>query len=226
MNSIVSIKNIFKDKGLYLKALTHRSWVNENKNKRGTNERLEFLGDAILEYVVSQAIFDKFPEKEEGYLTALRANLVNTVNLSRVAKELNLGNELFLSKGEEEGGGRENDSLLADTMEAIVGAIFVDQGLEKASEFVEVNILKDVDKISSLPLKDPKSALQEAVQAMGKSTPKYKVEKESGPDHAKTFLVNVLVDTKIFSTGKGKSKNDASQDAAANALAKLEKERK
>ncbi len=226
MNTIKKIQESFKDNKLFLQALTHRSWVNEHREKRGTNERLEFLGDAILEYVVSKEIFSKFPKKEEGYLTALRANLVNTVNLSRVAKELNLGSELFLSKGEEDGGGRENDSLLADTMEAIVGAIFVDQGLKMASKFIEANILKDVEKISKSPLKDSKSAFQEEVQAMGKSTPKYKVVKESGPDHSKTFLVNVLVDSKVFSTGKGKSKNDGSQDAARNALIKLEKERK
>lgn len=208
----------FKNQDLYLQALTHRSWVNENHKKRGTNERLEFLGDAILEFVVSEEIYNKFPKEEEGYLTALRANLVNTKNLSSVAQNLELGKEIFLSKGEEDGGGRKNASLLADTVEAIIGALFIDQGLEKAKEFIHKNILIDVDKKAQLPLKDPKSLLQEKVQAKNLPAPKYQVVSEVGPDHNKNFVIEVLINNKSEAKGQGRSKSEAEQDAAKNAL--------
>src|SRR3989344_6126521 len=127
MNDLDSLSSLFKNKELLKQALTHRSWVNENPKERGSNERLEFLGDAILEFLVSKEIYLRFPDKEEGYLTALRANLVNTQNLAKIAEKLKVGDKLFLSKGEEDGGGRENPSLLADTVEAIIGAIYIDQ---------------------------------------------------------------------------------------------------
>jgi ribonuclease-3 len=212
------MNNLFSNQELYLQALTHRSWVNENNKKRGTNERLEFLGDAILEFIVSKHIYDKFQDKEEGYLTALRANLVNTKNLSEVAKKLEIGKEIFLSKGEEDGGGRNNPSLLADTVEAIIGALFLDGGLEKSEMFILKNILIDADKIAGKPLKDPKSLLQEKVQAKNLPAPKYQVAKESGPDHNKEFIVEVVIDNKIEANGTGRSKSDAEQQAATNAL--------
>ena len=212
------MNKLFKNQDLYLQALTHRSWVNENDGGRGTNERLEFLGDAILEFVVSKAIYDKFPKQEEGYLTALRANLVNTKNLSSVAEKLNLGSEILLSKGEEDGGGRKNSSLLADTVEAIIGALFLDQGLEASQKFIEDNILVDVDKKANQPLKDPKSLLQEKVQAKNLPAPKYQVASEVGPDHNKIFTIEVIIDNKSESTGTGKSKSEAEQVAAKNAL--------
>lgn len=220
------IKSLFKSNALLKQALTHRSWINENKGTGETNERLEFLGDAILEFVVSEKIFLIFEDKEEGFLTALRANLVNTKNLSRVAKKLNIGRLLYLSKGEEDGGGRENDSLLADTMEAIIGAILIDQGLEKAKGFIEENILVDTKEIAKKPLKDPKSMLQEVVQAKGLPAPKYKVSSEKGPDHSKEFIVQVLVNNKPIAKGKGKNKSTAAQDAAQNGLNVLEKKAK
>lgn len=212
------MNKLFKNQNLYLQALTHRSWVNENDGDRGTNERLEFLGDAVLEFVVSKAIYDKFPNEEEGYLTALRANLVNTKNLSQVAEKLNIGSEIFLSKGEIEGGGRTNASLLADTVEAIIGALFLDQGIESSQKFIEENILVDVDKKASLPLKDPKSLLQEKVQAQSLPAPKYQVISEEGPDHNKQFTVEVIVNGQPAANGVGKSKSEAEQDAASNAL--------
>jgi len=215
------MKNQFKNQKLYLQSLTHRSWVNENYKNRGTNERLEFLGDAILEFIVSKAIYDKFPDQEEGYLTALRANLVNTKNLSVVAEKLNLGNEIFLSKGEEDGGGRNNSSLLADTVEAIIGALYLDQGIEKAKEFIETNILIDVDQKAKLPLKDPKSLLQEKVQAKNLAAPKYQVVSEEGPDHNKLFEIEVVINGESVAKGKGKSKSEAEQDAASNALTNM-----
>jgi len=226
MKNLKTIEKEFKDKKLLKQALTHRSWVNENKGLRNTNERLEYLGDAILEFVVSKEIFKKYPKKEEGYLTALRANLVNTTNLSRIAKKLKVGEKLFLSKGEEEGGGRENESLLADTVEAIIGAIFVDRGLKSTTEFIRTNILSDVEEISKKPLKDSKSTLQEMVQAKGLPAPRYETKSETGPDHNKTFEVEVLVNSKLLATGRGKSKNIAAQDAARIAVKKLETEQK
>lgn len=217
------LKDIFKNKKILEQALTHRSWINENRGVRKMNERLEFLGDAILEFVVSEKIFEEFKDKEEGFLTALRANLVNTTNLSRVAKKLKLGELLFLSKGEEEGGGRENESLLADTMEAIIGAVFIDQGIDAARDFIGENILVDLTEISQKPLKDPKSLLQELVQSQGSQAPKYKVFSEKGPDHSKEFIVQVMVDSKPIAKGKGKSKSVAAQDSARNALKTLKK---
>lgn len=217
MNKAFTSK-LFQNQNLYLQALTHRSWVNENDGNRGTNERLEFLGDAILEFVVSKAIYDKFPDEEEGYLTALRANLVNTKNLSQVAEKLDIGAEIFLSKGEEDGGGRTNTSLLADTVEAIIGALFLDQGIEIAQKFIEDNILVDIDKKAAMPLKDPKSLLQEKVQAKSLPAPKYQVVSEEGPDHNKKFTVEVIVNGKSTAIGIGRSKSEAEQDAASNAL--------
>lgn len=212
------MNKLFNNQNLYLQALTHRSWVNENDKSRGTNERLEFLGDAILEFIVSEAIYDKFPNEEEGYLTALRANLVNTKNLSQVAEKLNIGPQIFMSKGEIDGGGRTNSSLLADTVEAIIGALFLDKGLEAAKKFVQENILIDVDKKASLPLKDPKSLLQEKVQANNLPAPKYQVVSEEGPDHNKKFTVEVVINGKSSAIGTGRSKSEAEQDAAGSAL--------
>lgn len=212
-----------KNNKLLKQALTHRSWVNENDESRGTNERLEFLGDAILEFVVSLSIYNKFKDKEEGYLTALRANLVNTKNLSQVAEKLNLGAEIYLSKGEEEGGGRTNPSLLADTVEAIIGAIYLDQGIDASKEFIEENILIDADKKASAPLKDPKSLLQEKVQAQGLPTPRYQLVSEIGPDHNKEFTIEVIINGKSIAKGVGKSKSEAEQDAAGSALRSMVK---
>lgn len=208
----------FQDTNLLEQALTHRSWVNENAQNLGTNERLEFLGDAILEFLVSKEIYRRFPNEEEGYLTALRANLVNTKNLAEVATKLEIGKLIKLSKGEEDGGGRLNSSLLADTVEAIIGALFLDQGIEAAEKFVKENILIDADKKASLPLKDPKSLLQEKVQAKNLPAPKYQVISENGPDHNKEFTIEVVVNGKSVAKGLGKSKSEAEQDAATNAL--------
>jgi ribonuclease-3 len=220
MTNLNSIRKYFKNKKILEQALTHRSWVNENPKKRGTNERLEFLGDAILEFVVSKEIYEKFPNKEEGYLTALRANIVNTRNLSLVAKKLALGKALYLSKGEEETGGRENPSLLADTVEALIGAFYIDQGLEKTEAFIKTNILNDIKEKLKHPLKDAKSRLQEIVQAKSKPAPKYVVVEESGPDHNKKFITEVVVNGKVWGRGIGKSKGEAEQAAATKALDK------
>ncbi len=221
MKNILKLNSLFNNKDLLDLALTHKSWVNENPGKRGSNERLEFLGDAILEFVVSRQLYEKFPDKEEGYLTALRANIVNTVNLAKTAKNIELGKALYLSKGEEDGGGRENSSLLADTVEAVIGALFLDQGLPASESFISENLLFDIEVKTKEPLKDPKSRLQEYVQAKGLPTPKYRVFKESGPDHEKNFQVEVVIDNKPWGLGEGKSKSLAEQKAAENALSKV-----
>jgi ribonuclease III len=220
MTNIAKIEESFKDKNLFNQALTHRSWVNEHKGERTSNERLEFLGDAILEFVVSREIYNQFPEKEEGYLTALRANLVNTIALSEFAKKMDLGVSLYLSKGEEDSGGRKNSSLLADAVEAIIGAIFIDRGIHDAEEFIKENLMAEVEKKASEPLKDPKSRLQEYVQSQGLSAPKYRVIEESGPDHSKNFVIEVVVDNTSWGVGEGKSKGAAEQAAALQALGK------
>ena len=216
-----NIKTFFKDKKLFDTALTHKSWINEHKGKRESNERMEFLGDAILEFIVTEKLYEKFPNKEEGYMTALRARFVNTESLAQVAKKLNLGDLIYLSKGEEEGGGRSNHSLLANTFEAIIGALYFDQGLNKVKAFLDNYLLADLDKVASEPLKDPKSRLQEIIQARGYPTPKYEVVAESGPDHAKEFTIEVVIDKKPWGKGKGKNKAEAAQNAAEKILTRI-----
>jgi len=220
MTKIEAVREDFKDKSLLDLALTHRSWVNEHKGVRDSNERLEFLGDAILEFTASKEIYNQFPDKEEGYLTVLRANLVNTQALADVAKKLDLGTELFLSKGEIDGGGRTNKSLLADTVEAVIGAIFIDRGLDDAERFIKDNLLSEVSKKASEPLKDSKSQLQEIVQSKGLPAPKYQVVEESGPDHNKKFIIKVVINGKAWGLGEGKSKGEAEQEAARQVLVK------
>jgi ribonuclease-3 len=213
-----NLEDLFDNKEFLDNALTHKSWVNEHPRVRESNERLEFLGDAILEFVVSKEIFKKFPSKEEGYLTALRSTLVNTVNLSDVAKKLNVGALLFLSKGEEETGGRTNSSLLANTIEAIIGALFLDGGTQKAEDFIRIHILEYIDEKTKKNLKDAKSRLQEFVQSQGYPAPKYDVVQETGPDHNKRFVIKVNINGKAAAQGEGKNKSEAAQAAAKKAL--------
>ncbi|MBI2007495.1 MAG: ribonuclease III [Candidatus Blackburnbacteria bacterium] len=209
---------VFQDKKLLHQAFIHRSFLNENPETKESNERLEFLGDAVLEFVVSESLFEKFKKEDEGHLTALRAKLVNTISLAETATELGVGRLLYLSRGEEKSGGRSNSGLLADTVEALIGAIFIDQGIEKASLFIQKFILKKLPEVVKTSLKDPKSMLQEFVQANGYPTPVYRVVKELGPDHAKEFTVEVLVGGKSYAKGIGPSKQIATQEAAQEAL--------
>jgi len=217
----INLSKTFKNKEYFELAITHKSWVNEHHGTRRSNERLEFLGDAILEFVVSKKIYEEFPNKEEGYLTALRANLVNTVSLAKVATRLDLGSKLFLSKGEEESGGRKNTSILADTLEAVIGAYFLDGGLKAAEEFINKNLLKYLDEYVAEPLKDAKSNLQEIIQAQGLPAPKYQVIDEVGPDHDKKFTIEVLSNGNSLGRGVGKNKSEAEQKAAEVALKKV-----
>lgn len=214
----MNLESLFDNKQLFTLALTHKSWVNEHPGIRESNERLEFLGDAILEFIVSKEIYNRFPDEEEGYLTVLRANLVNTVSLAKLAQKLNIGDMLFLSKGEEEMGGRKNTSLLANTIEAIIGSLFLDGGIPKPEKFITDHLLSTIDETLTQPLKDPKSRLQEIVQAQGFPAPRYEVVGEEGPDHNKEFTIQVLVDGKPIANGMGKNKSEAAQKAAEKAL--------
>jgi ribonuclease-3 len=223
MNMIKPSKNIpIKDKLLLQKALTHRSWLNENVGKTSeSNERLEFLGDAVLELIISEYLFNKYPKFNEGVLTAFRASLVKTETLAKVAKSLKLGKILLLSHGEEISGGRQNKSLLADTFEAIIGAIYLDSGKKATSLFLDKHLIPELQDIIDKRLdKDAKSTLQEIAQSQEKETPIYKVLKEEGPDHDKIFTVAVFINGKHVSKGTGKSKQQAQQEAAKKALEK------
>lgn len=209
----------FINTGLLHEALTHRSFLNENKKHLNSNERLEFLGDSILSFVTSTCLFNKFPQFKEGELTNLRSSLVKTTTLAKAAEVIGIGNMLKMSKGEEASGGRKNPSLLADTYEAIVGALFLDQGLDAVEKFIDESLLSLIPKIMERPsLKDYKSLLQEAVQNNLKLSPVYKVEEENGPDHAKIFKVGVYVNDKKMGLGSGASKQKAQQEAAKAAL--------
>lgn len=207
---------------LLSQAFTHRSFLNETKEKVESNERLEFLGDSILSFVVSENLFNRFPEFNEGTLTNLRSLLVNTRSLAEMAKNLGFGQKLKLSKGEEESKGRENESLLADCFEAFVGALFIDQGISAVTLFIQDVLLSQVDEIiKQESLKDPKSLLQEHVQAQKLGSPVYTVLKEEGPAHARIFTVGVFVNKKMLAQGQGKSKQVAQSQAASLALKTL-----
>ncbi len=218
MKKIEKIKKEFKDQKLFDQALTHKSWLNENPNKRESNERLEFLGDAVLDFLVGKHLYLKLPNKNEGYLTALRASIVNTKNLHLVAEKLDLGKYIFLSKGEEERGGRQGKHILADTVEAIIGAIFLSLGLEKAESFILDNLLQDLEKKLEQPLKDPKSKLQEYCHAKKLPVPKYNLIKSVGLDNDKEFTIEVQIKNQTFGQGVGKTKQEAEQEAASVAL--------
>jgi ribonuclease III len=209
----------FKDQQLFEQAFTHRSYLNEAKGEISSNERLEFLGDSILSFLVSDYLYKEYPHYNEGVLTNLRSLLVNTKNLGTIARSLGFGNLLKLSKGEHEAQGRENQSLLADSFESFIGALFLDQGLSVVSQFVNETLLANVnDFVEKKSFKDPKSLLQEYAQAKKMGSPVYKVTREEGPAHAKTFTVSVFVANKLVGTGLGRSKQEAEENAAKQAL--------
>ncbi len=208
-----------KNSKLYEEAFTHRSYLNEAKTKVSSNERLEFLGDSILSFVVSNHLFTKYPEFDEGTLTNIRSLVVNTKSLSQVARDLQMGKLLKLSKGEEESKGRENSTLLENSFEAYVGALFLDQGMPAVKKFLEDILSPKIEElVNKKAFKDPKSLLQEKVQAKKQNSPVYKVLEESGPAHAKTFKVGVFVEGKLLGEGRGKSKQIAEESAAKSAL--------
>lgn len=222
LSKILNIK--FKDIGLLKNAFIHRSYLNEIRTNCSSNERLEFLGDSILSYLVSDFLYKKYPNLPEGELTNLRSSMVKTTSLAALARKLNLGKYIFLSKGEEEGGGRDNPSLLADTFEALLGAIYLDQGINKVSQILNTYLYPQITKIiNNKSYKDAKSIFQELVQEKTKISPIYKVINEKGPDHLKQFTVAVFVDNNKWGEGTGKSKQIAEQNAAKDALEKWRK---
>lgn len=208
-----------KDKNLLKQAFTHRSYINENKSGLDHNERLEFLGDAVLELVVTDYLYKKYPEKAEGELTSYRSALVNSITLSNVAGKLKMNDFLLLSKGEAKDTGRGRIYILANTFEALVGALYVDQGYEAAKNFIDKNLFDLIDEIvKNKTWLDAKSHFQEKAQEVAGITPVYKTLKESGPDHDKKFTVGVYLENELVISGEGKSKQEAEQDAARKAL--------
>lgn len=210
----------FKDVGLLDLALTHRSYVNEHRDQVSEhNERLEFLGDAVLELVVTDYLFNKFPDQDEGHLTAIRAALVNTQSLAEMASDLNFNEVLKLSRGESRDIGRARQTILADAFEAVVGAIYLDQGYRAASDFIAKHLLsKTDDVILNGSWQDAKSKFQEEAQERYGVTPIYQVLEEIGPDHDKRFRIGLYVGERLIVDGEGHSKQEAEQAAAARAL--------
>ena len=209
----------FSDKALLKQAFAHRSYLNEDRSMPTSNERLEFLGDAVLSFLTSDYLYKTFPQYPEGKLTNIRSSLVNTKSLAMVASELGLGELLFLSRGEQEGGGRTNPSLLADCFEAMLGAIYLDKGLENAKTFLETYLFPKTATIIEKKLYlDYKSNLQEIIQEKLRISPTYTVIRSEGPDHAKTFWIQAKAGDLVLGEGKGKSKQEAEQEAARFAL--------
>lgn len=212
----------FKDLSIYEQAFTHRSYLNEHTDAAGHNERLEFLGDAVVELLVTQFLYDKFPDKPEGELTNLRAALVRRNTLSEVGKELHFEDYLRMSKGESHNEGKAKAMIISNAAEAFVGALFLDLGLKAVEKFVNKFLLPRLeDIIASETHIDAKSKFQEIIQERNSSTPHYKTEEVSGPDHDRNFVVGVYVDDKLIAKGEGKSKREAETNAASAALQKI-----
>ena len=212
----------FRDKLLLVKALTHSSYANENRGHScESNERLEFLGDSVLGFVVADALYRRESELPEGRMTRVRAQLVCEDSLRRVATELGLGSYIRLGRGEEHTGGRNRASILADAVEALIAAMFLDGGLEVARAFIERNILSALDKGDWLAFGDGKTELQELVQRKSGQTLSYELVSESGPDHNKTFRMRVLLNGEPIGSGEGRTKKEAEQSAARAALKEL-----
>lgn len=212
----------FNNIGLLTEALTHRSYLNENSSKNiKHNERLEFLGDAVLELSVTKFLFNKFPERAEGDLTAFRAALVNSQMLLDTASKLELGRYIRLSKGEEKDFGKGKQYILANSLEALIGAIYLDQGFEESDKFIIKYICVNIQHILDENLwRDAKSLFQEKAQEAVGITPTYEVIDQSGPDHKKHFVIGVYLGDEMIEQGEGFSKQEAQRNAAENALKK------
>jgi len=225
MNQLSSLEKqigvTFKNKKILENAFVHRSYLNEHKSYPiPSNEKLEFLGDSVLSLITSMYLYSKYPSLHEGDYTEIKSSIVKTGSLADASRKLGLGMYLFLSKGEEEGKGRENTNILADCFEALIAAIFIDAGFDRAYEFVITYLFGEqlariVDKKEYFAAK---SKLQEVVQGKYKQTPLYKIQKEDGPEHDRTFTVVVSVRDKEVGTGIGKSKKEAEEKAASVAL--------
>lgn len=213
---------VFQDEKLLKRALTHSSYMNEQKiNRIGDYERLEFLGDAVLELVSSEFLFKEYKNLPEGELTKMRASMVCEPSLAFCARDIELEQFIFLGKGEENTGGRGRDSITSDVMEAIIGALYLDSGIEEAKRFIHRFILSDLDEKSLFY--DSKSNLQELVQGKLKKEFSYHLLEETGPEHNKTFVTEVLMDGETLGKGKGRTKKAAEQEAAYQALLFLRK---
>lgn len=215
----------FWKRTLLKRALTHKSYANEKRwGAEGHNERLEFLGDAVLELVVSHALMEIYPKASEGELSKLRASIVNEKSLAKLARSLKLGEQLYLGKGEDLGQGREKPSLLADAYEAVLGALYLDRGFKKSFKVIRKQFDQLISELYEAPVyKDYKTELQERAQNLYKTIPKYRLVEEMGPDHDKTFKIDILIHQTIYGTGEGKSKKEAEQKAAKQALEQVEK---
>lgn len=214
----------FKNPKLLRLAFIHRSYLNESKSEKESNERLEFLGDSIISFVISEYLYKTYPEFDEGILTNLRSLVVNTKSLAKMSKNLNFGDKLLLSRGEEDSGGRNNQSLLANTFEAFTGALYIDQGIDAVSKFLnEVLVPSISEHVQKNVFKDPKSLLQERIQSKKQSSPIYKVLGEEGPAHAKRFTIGVFIENELLGEGSGSSKQEAEEIAAGAALDLLNK---
>lgn len=212
---------VFKDKRLLAQAFTHRSYLNENRAAGlDHNERLEFLGDAVLELVVTEFLYAKYPEKPEGELTAFRAALVNTQSIGDAATSLGMNDYLLLSRGEARDTGRARQIILANAFEALIGALYLDGGYESAQKFIANQLFPKTDEVVEKRLwQDAKSRLQEIAQELSGITPKYELLNQTGPDHARQFVVGAYIGSEKVATGEGHSKQEAEQDAAQKALA-------
>lgn len=211
----------FEDESLFQQALTHSSWAFEHEGSI-SNERLEFLGDAVLDLVVAELAFTSYPDRSEGWLSPLRASMVKAPVLADIARSLELGSHLLLGRGEERGGGRDKENILADALEALIGAIYLDRGLDAVSEVVRRLVLPRMEAYSrGEGDQDFKTLLQELATRRLRSVPDYQIE-ESGPAHEKQFSAQVYVKGHAFGEGEGRSKKEAEQQAAREALPKLE----
>jgi len=210
----------FKNKDFLIQAFVHRSYLNENPDfYLPHNERLEFLGDAVLELVVTEYLYQNYPKKSEGELTNWRAALVNAKILAAVAQDLDFNDFLLLSRGEEKEMGKARQYILADVFEALIGAIYLDQGYKACQDFIKKYLIKELPEIIKKELyKDAKSRFQEEAQERVKITPTYKVLEEWGPDHAKHFIIGVFLGEELVATGEGSSKQEAEEEAAKKAL--------
>ncbi len=204
---------------LLSRALTHRSFLNEHPEALEDNERLEFLGDAVLDFTVGAWLYQHFPEMAEGDLTRMRSALVHTEQLAEFARQIDLGRAIHLGRGEVQAGGQDKDALLCDTFEALVGAIYLSAGIEEAQQFMAPFCRQAADiAIANNSLDDPKSLFQQWAQARGLATPQYATRNVSGPDHARIFEVDVLVEGRVYGSGVGRSKQMATKLAAQDAL--------
>ncbi len=224
-------KNIgvaFKNKNLLKEALTHRSYLNEHSDwPVFHNERLEYLGDAVLELVTTEYLFNFYPNHQEGELTSLRAALVNYQMMGKVAREISLEKFLFLSRGEAKDEGKAREVILANALESLIGALYLDHGYEVTKNFIERFVIQHLREVVDQKLyRDPKSLFQEIVQEKKKVTPTYKVIRETGPDHQKQFLVGVFLNDEPVAQGQGTSKQEAESNAAKAALEAFESEHK